>query len=115
MTKKLPPTAQIFLDHLELGLECFDLDLADYQPFYLKHKEYGVGCSFSQLKNNVGHTSECIAKNSLIVSGSGLHFADSKLLPFSNEQPPTHLALLVLSSMVKDTPLQFICEKCHGS
>ena len=112
MTNKLPATAQIFLKHLALGLECFDLDIEDFKPFYLKHKEYGVGCSFSQLKSNVGHSNECIAKNSLIVSGSGLHFADSKFLPFSNEQPPTHLALLVLSSMVKDSPLQFICKNC---
>jgi len=50
----------------------------------------------------------------LVVSGSGLHFSDRKLLPFSNEQPPTHLALLVLSSMVKDSPLQFICEDCNS-
>ena len=114
MTSKLPPTAEIFLKHLELGLQCFDLNLADFQPFYLKHKEYGVGCSFSQLKMNDGHTSECIAKNSLVVSGSGLHFSDCKFLPFSNEQPPTHLALLVLSSMVKDSPLQFICENCDS-
>ena len=102
-----------FINHLEIGLDCFDLNFADYEPFYLHHEKFGVGCSFSQVKPE-GHSTNCIVKNSLIISGEGLHFTDEKLLPFSNEQPPTHLALLVLSAIVKDSPLQFICEECDA-
>ena len=113
MKNKLPVQAEIFINHLEIGLDCFDLNFAGFKPFYLHHDKFGVGCSFSQVKPE-GHSTNCIVKNSLIISGEGLHFTDEKLLPFSNEQPPTHLALLVLSAIVKDSPLQFICEECDA-
>ena len=37
---------------------------------------------------------------------------DKKLMPFSNEQPPTKMALLVLSAMVIQEPLNFKCPEC---
>ena len=35
-----------------------------------------------------------------------------KILFFSNEQPPTKLALLVLSAIIKQEPLHFDCPQC---
>ena len=65
---------------------------------------------FSQLDKS--HGEKLSAEHSLIVSNEGLHLADQKLLPFSNEQPPTKMAMLVLSAMVLKQPLQFKCPDC---
>ena len=109
--EKIPLQAQIFLDHIKVGLDAFDLDFDDYGFSFVTHKEYGTAVMFSQLKIKE-HTESCRIKNSVIVSGFGVHFSKEQIFPFTNEQPPTHLAILVLSSMVKDSPLQFICDKC---
>ena len=69
---------------------------------------------FSQVKI-AEHSESCRVNNSIIVSGLGVHFSQEQIFPFSNEQPPSHLAILILSAIVKDTPLQFICEECHGT
>ena len=111
---KLPLQAQIFIDHLTIGLDSFDLNFEDYGATYVNHKEYGVAIMFSQVKI-AEHSESCRVKNSIIVSGLGVHFSKEQIFPFSNEQPPSHLAILILSAIVKDTPLQFICEECHGS
>ena len=107
---KLPPNVAVFQDHLALGLECFDLDWFNFRPHTCNHKEYGNGILFSQLDNT--HKECCSAEHSLIVSNQGLHLADKKLLPFSNEQPPTKMAILVLSAMVMEQPLNFECPEC---
>ena len=75
-----------------------------------KNKEYGNGLLFSQLDKS--HKECCQAENALIVSNQGLHLPNEKILPFTNEQPPTKMALLVLSAMVNEQPLHFECPEC---
>ena len=111
--KHLPPNVQLFLDHLAVGLDCFDLDFYDFQPHTMVHDQHGAGLLFSQLSKK-DHVESCMAENSLIVSKTGVHMNKDRILFFSNEQPPTHLALLVLSAMVQETPLNFECEHCDS-
>ena len=80
------------------------------EPKACKHKEYGDGIAFSQYDKY--HIDHCKAEYCLIVSNGGLHMPDKKLMPFSNEQPPTKMALLVLSAMVIQDPLNFKCPEC---
>ena len=47
--KHLPPNVQLFLDHLAVGLDCFDLDFYSYKPLEVNHDTYGTGVTFSQL------------------------------------------------------------------
>ena len=107
---ELPLNVAVFQDHLALGLECFDLDWFDFRPHTCKNKEYGNGLLFSQLDKS--HKECCQAENALIVSNQGLHLPNEKILPFTNEQPPTKMALLVLSAMVNEQPLHFECPEC---
>ena len=53
-----------------------------------------------------------MADASLIVSKKGVHLQKEKILFFSNEQPPTKLALLVLSAIITQEPLRFDCPQC---
>ena len=107
---ELPHNVKVFQDHLALGIECFDLDWFDFRPHTCNNKQYGDGVLFSQLDKS--HGEKLSAEHSLIVSNEGLHLADQKLMPFSNEQPPTKMAMLVLSAMVLKQPLQFKCPDC---
>ena len=109
--QKLPPEVRLFLDHLELGLECFDEDFFDYHPCTMTHNEHGVGLLFSQLSKKEFKESD-MADASLIVSSKGVHLQKEKILFFSNEQPPTKLALLVLSAIIMKEPLHFDCPNC---
>jgi len=109
----LPHEVQVFMKHLELGLQCFDLDFYDFQPYTMVHDQHGAGLLFSQLSKK-DHVQSCMAENSLIISKTGVHMNKDRILFFSNEQPPTHLALLVLSAMVQETPLNFECEHCDS-
>ncbi len=109
---ELPPNVSVFQDHLALGLECFDLDWFDFRPHTCNHKEWGNGILFSQVDRK--HTDSCAAEESLIVSNEGLHLPNKQMLPFSNEQPPTKMALLVLAAMVLQAPLNFEpCPDCN--
>ena len=107
---ELPLNVAVFQDHLALGLECFHLDWFDFLPHTCSNKDYGDGILFSQLDDS--HKESCRAENSLIVSNIGLHLPNKGILPFSNEQPPTKMALMVLSAMVMEHPLQFECSQC---
>ena len=107
---KLPVNVKVFQDHLELGLDCFDLNWFDFRPHICENDEYGIGILFSQLDNT--HGDSLSAEHSLIVSNEGLHLIDKKILPFTNEQPPTKMAMLVLSAMVLKQPLKFKCPDC---
>ena len=109
---KLPLNVAVFQDHLALGLECFNLDWFDFKPMTCSNKEYGDGLAFSQL--DVSHEDCCKAEYCLIISNQGIHFPDHKIMPFSNEQPPTKMALLVLSAMVIEEPLNFTCPECEN-
>tara|TARA_R100000234_G_C4896752_1_gene133862 strand:+ start:195 stop:578 length:384 start_codon:yes stop_codon:yes gene_type:complete len=108
---KLPHEVRVFLDHLECGLDCFDEDFLDYQPYTMTHNEHGVGLLFSQLSKNKFKQSD-MADSSLIVSRKGIHLKKEKILFFTNEQPPTKLALLVLSAMIMQEPLDFDWLHC---
>ena len=107
---ELPINVAVFQDHLALGLECFNLDWFDFRPHTCKNKEYGDGILFSQLDKS--HGASFAAENSIIVSNQGLHLPNDKILFFSNEQPPTKMAVLVLSAMVQKEPLHFNCPEC---
>ena len=107
---ELPLNVAVFQDHLALGLECFELDWFDFAPMTCKHNEYGDGIAFSQYDKH--HADHCKAEYCLIVSDTGIHMPEKSLLPFSNEQPPTKMALLVLSAMVTEQPLHFECPEC---
>ena len=107
---KLPPNVAVFQDHLALGLDCFDLNWYDFRPHTCSNKDYGDGLLFSQLDDS--HGEKFAAEHSLIVSNEGLHLPNKKILPFSNEQPPTKMAMLVLSAMVQKQPLHFECSEC---
>ena len=104
------PNVRIFMEHLVVGLECFDLDLLDYKPIEVEHKKHGRGVTFSQIiggrKNNEG-------RYHVIVSERGLILPSGGSLPYSNEQQPTMVMLLLLSAMVHQRPLEFEpCESC---
>ena len=99
------------MDHLECGLNCFEEDFFDYQPYTMTHNEHGVGVLFSQLSKKEFKESD-MADASLIVSKKGVHLQKEKILFFSNEQPPTKLALLVLSAIITQEPLRFDCPNC---
>ena len=107
---ELPLNVAVFQDHLALGLECFELDWYDFAPMTCKHNEYGDGIAFSQY--NKYHKDHCKAEYCLIVSDTGIHMPEKSLLPFSNEQPPTKMALLVLSAMVTQKHLDFPSPLC---
>tara|TARA_Y100000401_G_C8198217_1_gene162230 strand:- start:154 stop:513 length:360 start_codon:yes stop_codon:yes gene_type:complete len=107
---KLPPNVKVFQDHLALGLECFELDWFDFSPMTCTHRQHGDGLAFSQYGN--WHEDACKENYSLIVSNEGLHMPNQKLMPFTNEQPPTKMALLVLSAMVMQNPLNYTCPNC---
>ena len=107
---ELPLNVAVFQDHLALGLDCFELDWFDFAPMTCKHNEYGDGIAFSQFDKY--HSNHCKAEYCLIVSQTGIHIPNKKLLPFSNEQPPTKIALLVLSAMVIQEPLDFKSGLC---
>jgi len=109
---KLPHEVRVFLDHLECGLECFGEDLFDYHPCTMNHNEHGVGLHISQLSHKKEFEASDMADASLIVSQKGVHLQKEKILFFSNEQPPTKLALLVLSAIIKQEPLHFDCPHC---
>ncbi len=109
--QKLPHEVKIFMDHLECGLNCFEEDFFDYQPYTMTHNEHGVGVLFSQLSKKEFKESD-MADASLIVSKKGVHLQKEKILFFSNEQPPTKLALLVLSAIITQEPLRFDCPNC---
>ena len=108
---KLPHEVRVFLDHLECGLECFGEDLFDYHPYTMTHNEHGVGLLISQLSKKEFKESD-MADSSLIVSKKGVHLQKEKILFFSNEQPPTKLALLVLSGMITQEPFYYCCPQC---
>ena len=108
---KLPHEVRVFLDHLECGLDCFGEDLFDYHPCTMTHNEHGVGLLFSQLSKKEFKEPD-MADASLIVSKKGVHLQKDKILFFSNEQPPTKLALFVLSAMITQEPLHFDCPHC---
>ena len=77
----------------------------------MTHNEHGVGVLFSQLSKKQFKQSD-MADASLIVSRKGVHLQKEKILFFSNEQPPTKLALLVLSAMITQEPLNYCCPQC---
>ena len=79
----------------------------------MTHNEHGVGLLFSQLSKKQFKDSD-MADASLIVSEKGIHLQKEKILFFSNEQPPTKLALLVLSAMITQEPLEFDCPCCDS-
>lgn len=104
------PNVRTFMEHLVVGLECFDLDLLDYNPLEVEHKKHGRGVTFSQIiggrKNNEG-------RYHVIVSERGLILPSGGSLPYSNEQQPTMVMLLLLSAMVDQRPLEFEpCDSC---
>ena len=98
------------MEHLVVGLECFDLDLLDYNPLEVEHKKHGRGVTFSQImgggKNNNGRYHVIVSERALILPSGGS-------LPYSNEQQPTMVMLLLLSAMVDERPLEFEpCDSC---
>jgi len=105
--ENLPHNVAVFKDHLEHGLKCFELDLFDFRPIICNHKDYGKGVLFSQLK---GVSEAFAAEFALVVSDTGLHAPRQEgqgFMPFNNKQPPTKIALLVLSAIVMKKPLDF--------
>ena len=112
--QKLPHEVRVFLDHLECGLDCFGEDLFDYYPCTMTHNEHGVGLLISQLSKKEFKQSDMadFFFPFLIISKKGVHLQKEKILFFSNEQPPTKLALLVLSAIIKQEPLHFNCPHC---
>ena len=103
----LPHNVAVFKDHLEQGLKCFALDWSDFRPIVCNHEDYGEGILFSQLKGVSESAAACCA---LVVSNTGLHAPRQEgqgFMPFNNKQPPTKIALLVLSAIVMKKPLDF--------
>ena len=63
------------MEHLVVGLECFDLDLLDYNPIDVEHKKHGRGVTFSQVsgggKNNKAHYHVIVSERGLILPSGG--------------------------------------------
>lgn len=107
--KHLPANVQVFLEHLIIGLDCFELDFYAYKPLEVLHDTHGTGVTFSQLYS--AHKTS--ADHNVIISNSALHLTGGQQIPFSNEQTPLKVMLLLLSAMVTQTPLEMEpCPKC---
>ncbi len=110
---KIPANAQIFLDHLIIGLEAFGLDWSDFLPHTcVSNIDGSVGVLFSQIQVYEGEAEDA-AKNSIIATSTGLEFTNQQFMPFTNEQPPSKIAMLVLSAMVRQDPLDPQCPTCN--
>ena len=109
----LSPNVRTFMEHLVVGLECFDLNLLDYNPLEVEHKKHGRGVTFSQItKGQIENIygSQNIRNEGryhVIVSETGLILPQGGRLPYSNEQSPIKVMLLLLSAMVDEKPLKF--------
>ena len=107
--KHLPPNVQLFLEHLILGLDCFDLDFYAYKPLEVQHETHGIGVTFSQLYS----AHKISAEHNVIISNGALHLTGGGSFPFTNEQAPLKVMLLLLSAMVTQVPLEM--EPCTCS
>ena len=112
--RQLPPNAQVFIDHLVLGLDQFGFEWEDFLPHTcISDKDGSVGLLFSQV-HAPNHSPHYSAKHSIVVSRDGLEFPNQNIIPFTNEQSPTKLALLVLGAMVQQEPLDPQCPTCNS-
>ena len=123
-TAILGPNAQRFMDHLEIGLDAFDLNFADFAPWYATHETKGKGILFSQVKVKgrgkykfkEGESKELFM---LSITEKGMEWPYVKKassFPFIEDQTPEACALLILSGMVRKLPVypQIGCERCIG-
>ena len=111
---QLPPNAQIFIDHLVLGLEQFGFEWEDFLPLKCtSDKDSSVGLLFSQI-HTPNHSPDYSAKHTIVVFRDGLQFPNQNVIPFTNEWTPTKLALIVLGAMVQQEPLDPQCPKCNS-
>ena len=96
MTKtKTPVNVQIFVDHLQAGLDAAGLDFDDYNPMTVTNKETKeIGFLFCQQIDDI--------ETSAIVFNDRVEFADHSVsLIMNNESPPTKIAILFLVAMIQ--------------
>ena len=97
--KKLPTNIQIFVDHLQVGLEAAGLLLADFAPMTGVNKETGeLGFFFTQIP----FEEEDSVETTVVVHNDRVEFLDHSVsLMMNNESPASEIAILFIVAMVK--------------
>ena len=97
--KKLPANIQIFVNHLQVGLEAAGLDFADFNPMTGVNKETKeIGFLFTQIP----YEEEDSVETSVIVHNDRVEFLDHTVsLVMNNESPASEIAILFLVAMIK--------------
>tara|TARA_B100000945_G_C20282522_1_gene549355 strand:- start:146 stop:505 length:360 start_codon:yes stop_codon:yes gene_type:complete len=98
--KTLGPNAKSFQKHIEMGLEAAGVDINDYYPCFMGHKEHRdkVGLGILQVAD-MPETFVCCFED-------GLTFTEGMSMPITDEQPASCLAVLVLTSILSGRPIQ---------
>ena len=120
-TAILGPNAQRFMDHLEIGLDAFDLNLADFAPWYATHETKGKGILFSQVKVKgrgkykfkEGESKELFMLSITEKTVEWPYVRNAKGFIFSEDQTPEQCALLILSGMARKRPIYPPICGCH--
>jgi hypothetical protein len=119
---ELGPLTQRFMDHLNRGLEAFDLEFEDYNPVISKHKTKGIGILMDQVKTKGRgkykfKENECreLFHISITEEGIGWPFIkNASIFPFDENQTPEECALLILSGIARKLPIYpQICDECQ--
>ena len=104
----LGPNARSFQKHLEMGLEAAGVDINDYWPCFMGHKEQEnkIGLGILQIVDKP-ETFVCCFED-------GLTFTEGMSMPITDEQPASCLAVLVLTSILSGRPIQLpLCPHCE--
>ena len=97
--KKLPANIQIFVNHLQVGLEAAGLDFADFHPMTGVNKETNeIGFLFTQIP----YEEEDSVETTVTVYNDRIEFWDHSVsLMMNNESPASEIAILFIVAMVK--------------
>lgn len=121
--QELGPLTQRFMDHMQRGLDAFDLDFEDYNPVIAHHETKGVGILMDQIKlkgrgkYKFKHDKECRELFHLGITEEGICWPlvkDASIFPFTEDQTPEIYALLILSGIARKLPIYpQIYEECQ--
>ena len=111
MSEKHTPhkNTEQFIRHLEIGLTEMGYDFTDFNPTPVTMNNGEDGYVFSQTKNPKD------ADNTALVLQDGISFPDStvKIMFKGEEQPPSMVAILFLTSMLQKKIINPSCPHCE--
>ena len=122
MTKSLGVNAQSFANHLTRGIEAAGLNVDDFQPGIVTHKEDGrIGFAICQLKTN-GRTKKSVEKafeTMIVCFEDGIEWlleGVESSMPINEQQPPSMLAVLFIAATLTKQPIFApSCPECEAS